>query len=103
MNKIIDNKQFTILWNVDELKTSHVDPSVVSSVLSDIDAEYGKISKMTIMRSKVHKYLGMNIDYSLPGKVIFSMIEYIGKVLEDIPEDMKGGSATPAAHTSLTL
>ena len=43
MNKIIDNKQCTILWYVDDLKTSHVDPAVVSSVLADIDAEYGKI------------------------------------------------------------
>ena len=53
---------------------------------------------MTITWGKVHKYLGRTIDYSLPGKVIFSMIDYIGKMLDDIPEDMKGGSATPAAH-----
>ena len=26
------------------------------------------------------------------------MIEYIGKVLDHIPEDMKGELATPAAH-----
>ena len=26
------------------------------------------------------------------------MIDYIGKMLDDIPEDMKGESATPAAH-----
>ena len=37
MNKIIDNKQCTILWHVDDLKTSYVDPAVVSSVLADID------------------------------------------------------------------
>ena len=98
MNKIIDNKQCTILWHVDDLKTSHVDPVVVSSFLADIDAEYGKIAKMTITRGKVHKYLGMTIDYSLPGKVIFSMIDYIGKMLDVIPEDMKGESATPAAY-----
>ena len=48
MNKIIDNKQCTILWHVYELKTSHIEPAVVSSVLADIDAEYGKIIKMTI-------------------------------------------------------
>ena len=53
---------------------------------------------MTITRGKVHKYLGMTIDYSSPGKVIFSMIDYIGKILDYILEDMKGGSATPAAH-----
>ena len=45
MNKIIDNKQFIIIWNVDDLKTSHVYPAVVSSVLADIGAEYGNIEK----------------------------------------------------------
>ena len=98
MNNIIDNKQCTILWHVDDLNKSHVYPAVVSSVLADIDAEYGKISKMTITRGKVHKYLGMTIDYSSPGNLIFSMIDYIGKILDNIPEDMKGESATPAAH-----
>ena len=98
MKNIIDNKQCTILWHVDDLKTSHVDPAFISSVLADIDTEYGNISKMTITRGKVHKYLGMTIDYSSPGKLIFSMIDYIGKNLEDITEDMKGESATPAAY-----
>ena len=74
MNNIIDNKQCTLLWHVDELKTSYVYPAVISSVLADIDAEYGKIAKMTIIQGKVHKYLGMTIDYSSRGKVIFSMI-----------------------------
>ena len=62
MSNIIDNKKCTILWHVNELKTSHVDPVVVSSVLADIDAEYGKISKMTITPDKVHKCLRMTID-----------------------------------------
>ena len=53
---------------------------------------------MTITRVKVHKYLGMTIDYSSPVKLIFSMINFIGKMLVDIPEDMKGESATPATH-----
>ena len=79
MNKIIDNNQCTTIWHVDDLKTSHVDPAVVSSVLANIDAEYGNIAKTTITRGKVNKYLRMTIDYSSPGKVILSMIDYIGK------------------------
>ena len=71
MKKIIDNKQCTILFHVDDLKTSHVNPAVVSRVLADIDAEYGKIAKMTIRRGKVRNYLRMTIYYSSPGKVIF--------------------------------
>ena len=98
MNRIIDDKQCTILCNVDDLKTSHVDPAFISSVLFDIDAEYGKIAKMTITQGKVHKYLGVNIDYSFPGKVIFLMIDYIGKMIEGILEDMKGETATPTSH-----
>ena len=43
MNKIIDDKKYTIFWHVDDLKTSHLNPAVVSSVFADIDAEYGKI------------------------------------------------------------
>ena len=43
MNNIIDDKQFTILWHADDLKTSHVDRAAASRVLADIDAEYGKI------------------------------------------------------------
>ena len=40
----------------------------------------------------------MTIDCSSPGKVIFSMINYTGKIIDTIPEDMKGESATLAAH-----
>ena len=90
MKKIVDNKQRTILCHVNDLNKSHVDPAVVSSILAYIYSEYGKISKMTITRGNVHKYLEMTIDYSSSGKLIFSMIEYIGKILDDIQEDMKG-------------
>ena len=84
MKRIIDGKQCTILWHVDDLKTSHVDPAIISSIFVDIDMEYGKIAKMTIGWGKGPKYLGMTIDYSSLGKVIFSMINYIGKILDDI-------------------
>ena len=53
---------------------------------------------MTITRGKVHKYLRMNIDYSSSDKVILLMVVYVVKMLDNIPEDMKGESATLAAH-----
>ena len=40
----------------------------------------------------------MTIDHSSPGKVILSMIDYIGKIIDNILDDMKGESDTPAAH-----
>ena len=98
MNRIIDNKICTIIWHIEDPKTSYFDPDVISSVLAEIDMKYGKISKMVITRGKVHKYLDMNIDYSSPGKVILSMIDYVGKMIDNIPEDTNGGSYKLSAH-----
>jgi hypothetical protein len=32
-NKVINEKQCTILWHVDDLKISHVDPAMVTDVI----------------------------------------------------------------------
>ena len=77
---------------------SHVDSDIFSSVIYDIGAEYGNTEKIIITRGKIHKYLGMAINYSSPGKVKLSMVSYIGKILGDIPEDMIGESATLDSH-----
>ena len=68
------------------MKMSNVYYEIISSILSDTNTEYGKIAKMTIMRGKIHKYLRMTIDCSFPGKVILSMVDYIGKMINNIPE-----------------
>ena len=75
-------KQFTILWNVEDIKMSHVDSYIVSRVLSDIETEYGNIAKLTITHGKIRKYLRMTIDYSSLVKVNLYMINCIGKNLD---------------------
>ena len=97
-NKMINDKQCTITWHVDDLKISHVDPKVVDSVIEEIEEEFGQEAPLSKTRGKVHEYLGMRIDYSKPGKVMFDMSDYVANVLSEVPEDMlKGNAATPAA------
>ena len=55
MKKMFKGKQWTIIWHVDDLNMLHVDSDVVSSILADIDANYGYIAKMTITQAKIHK------------------------------------------------
>ena len=102
MNKMVDGKQCTILWHVDDLKISHVDPKVVDKVLEDINEKYGKEAPITVTRGKVHEYLGMTIDYREDGVVKVTMIDYINKMLEDLPADMNGGAPSPAANHSIS-
>ena len=83
--KVITVKQYTILWHIRHLKMLHVYFNIFSGVFADIYTEYGKIAKVAITRGKVLKYLGMNINYSSPDKVIFSMVNYIGNMIDDTP------------------
>ena len=48
VNKMVNGKQCTIVWHVDDLKVSHVDPEVVGDVLDQINQEYGKEAPITI-------------------------------------------------------
>ena len=47
--------------------------------------------------------LGMTIDFSVPSNVTFTMIDYIHKILEDLPEDMRGETTSPATHHLFTI
>jgi len=80
-NKSINGKQCTIIWHVDDLKVSHSDPAVVTNVIEMFQSEFGKEVPLTITRGKVHEYLGMKINFSAPGKVQFTMEEYIKGLL----------------------
>ena len=96
-NKIIEGKQCTILWHVDDIKISHLDPNVVTAIIEQLKKEYGKYADLTVTRGKVHEYLGATIDFSTPGKVRINMFKYIKELLETFQETAKGTAVTPAA------
>ena len=96
-NKTVNGKQCTILWHVDDLKISHVDPQVVTDVISQLDGKFGKEAPLTITRGKIHDYIGMSIEYDNANSVQITMIDYIKSMLGELPPDMDGESATPAA------
>jgi hypothetical protein len=102
-NKLIDGKQCTIVWHVDDLKISHVDPKAVTTILNLLDGKYGqeivggKRAPLTITRGVKHDYLGMLLDYSEAGHVKIDMCEYVRKIHEEMPDDMDGTATSPAA------
>ena len=98
VNKTINGKQCTVGWHVDDLKISHHDSRVVDDILHALNERYGKESPLVITRGRVHEYLGMKMDFSIPGQVVLSMPEYIDSLIKETPSDLtKGASTTPAA------
>ena len=50
VNKTVDGKQCTILWHVDDLNISHVDPKIVASILAEIDDWYAEIAPLPLLQ-----------------------------------------------------
>ena len=99
-NKTIKGEQFTICWHVDDLKLSHKCAEVVDDIIKKLQDEFGKESPFTVKRGKVFDdYLGMKMDFSQPGKVLFSMEDSISRVVDETPDELlKGPCSTPAAN-----
>jgi hypothetical protein len=68
VKKMIKGKQFSIYWQLNDLKLSHEVANVVTQVLEMIDKRYGKEVPSTVMCGKVHDYLGMVLDYIEEGR-----------------------------------
>ena len=102
-NKMIDGKQCTIQFHVDDLKMSHVTQSVLDGVIDLLNGEFGTIKKLAASYGKIHEYLGMTIDYSEDGKVKFTMYDYLEDILVEAPDDMDGTAVTVASDHLFTV
>ena len=70
--------------------------SVIDSILSKLSAHYGKIAPLTITWGTVYDYLGICIDFNTKEKMIIAMYDYINKIIDSLPDDIRGTAATPA-------
>ena len=75
-----------------------MDPKVNTNIIKLIDDEFGNEAPLTVTRGKVHDYLGMTLDYTKKGKVKIKMIDYVEKLLADLPKEMDGEAPTPTAN-----
>jgi hypothetical protein len=68
-NKIINGKQLTVCWHVDDLFLGHEDSIVVSNFRQWLSGRYDTTNKkLNIVCGPHHDYLGMNLDFSKPGR-----------------------------------
>jgi Reverse transcriptase (RNA-dependent DNA polymerase) len=98
MNKTVKGKQVTVAWHVDDLKVSHAKSMVVNPFIEDMEDEFGKEAPLNKSCGEVHDYLDMTLNFSKPGEVTVTMINYIKGILHDAPTEMHGNAATPAAN-----
>jgi hypothetical protein len=96
-NRIINGKQQTVVWHVDDLKSSHLDPKVNDRFLEWLEEKYGdeKIGKVQVTRGTKHIYLAMRLDYSEKGVLKVDMTDYVESMIEDFPDSLTGIASSP--------
>jgi hypothetical protein len=107
-NKIIEGKQMTICFHVDNCKLSRRKKKVMDTMIEYLREYYESIFKdgtgaMTVIRGKIHKYLGMTLDYTVCGQVELTMFDYVDEILTvfDKAEWKGGGTKTSAVPGSI--
>ena len=98
-NRVEKGSQHTLLFHVDDLKSTHKDPKVNDQFDKWLQDNYGAHGEVVIHRGKRHDYLGMELDYSVKGKVKINMTKYVENMIEDFPEKIKttDTAITPAS------
>ena len=93
-NKMINGKQCTIAWYVDDNKISHEDPQVVTEMLGVLKSHFGDL---VISRGNEHDLLGMRIKIDRESKnVVIDMRDQLKEAFDMFGEELEGRVATPA-------
>jgi len=89
VNKVVNGKYLTVVWHVDDLKCSHVEKQVVLDFIEWLRKKYDdKNGTVTVNDTKKHPYLGMVLDFSIPGSLIVDMREYVARMLKEYEEQV---------------
>ena len=104
-NKMVNGKQQTIRFHVDDLMSSHVDSKVNDRFYTWINKKYGEFKEVTCTRGKKHTYLGMTLDFTKKKKVKIRMDDYVERMLAEFPVKFKEGDKqeTPAGTNLLDV
>jgi hypothetical protein len=108
MNKTANGTQITICFHVDDCKSSHHSSRANDNMIDWLWQEYESIfedgsGQMAVSRGRVHKCLGMTLEYTICGQVNISMFDYIDKIINafDKAEPKGGGTKSSAAPDDL--
>ena len=76
---------------MDDLIASHMDQQELDNFIEALNTKFGREKKLEKTKGFVQEYLGLTIDFLLPGKVVFSMFDYLEDIVVEAPLDLKMG------------
>ena len=84
-NKNVNGSQQTIIFHVDDLKSSHIDPRVNDKFIVWLNSRFGEHGEVVSKRGMIHEYLGMTLDYTESGAIHIDMTKYVKEMINYFP------------------
>jgi hypothetical protein len=94
MNRTVNGVQCTVVIYVDDLMFTCKDHRVIRDTIAQLEARLGSTLKVT--EGKVHSYLGITWDFTVPGKCSVTMTGYTADLVK--LSGVVGTTDTPAAN-----
>ena len=91
-NKMINGKQFTIGWWIDDNAMPHVDMEVMNEIIASIEDKFGKL---TINICDYHTFQGMDLWVHGDGNVHIHMPDHIREAKDAFGEQIRWIVSTP--------
>jgi len=92
-NKTVGGVQITTGFHVDDLFISSKSAELIDELLGVLKKRYKTITEH---HGKVHNYLGMQMDFRMPGRVQIKMTKYVEDLLQKY--GVRGKAKTPATE-----
>ena len=80
---MINGKQMTIIWHVNDLKIFHCNGWKITKIMEWLGKIYVDIK---VKHGKKHQYLGMDLDFKQKGVVKVLMVPYVEEIIDNFLE-----------------
>ena len=100
MNKMINGKQCTLCFYVDDNKISHVEEEVLEKIVKEISEYFGDLK---IYRGNKHTFLGMNVTITNDHNIEIEMTDQLKKTIQAFGEPIAKSMNTPASAKLLPV
>ena len=94
-NCIIENKQCTISWYVDDNLATHDSQEVLDSIVDKIEQ---KFPGLTITRGNEHTFIGMKLRFNENGTLQINLRDYLEECFDEFGDELGPAVASPAAR-----
>jgi hypothetical protein len=96
---LMAHKWLTICFHIDDCKLRHHSSKANDNIIDWLCQEYESIfedgsGQMIVSRGRVHKYLGMTLDYIVCSQVNISMFNYVNEIIDAFDKAEPKGAGT---------